>query len=114
MNQVCLVIQLHLHQYPIGPTQVEFISILLSSMALTWFTPLLEHQSPLFNDFEMLFEKFNATFGNLDKECTSNIKIRSFYQGSQLTIIYALEFKQLGCDISWGETTFISQFQFGL
>jgi hypothetical protein len=34
VNQVCLVIQLHLHQYPTGLTQIGFISTLLSSMAL--------------------------------------------------------------------------------
>jgi hypothetical protein len=73
-------------------------------MTLVWFAPLLEHQSPLFNDFETFFEKFNAIFFNLDKECTFNIKISSFYQGSRLVIIYALEFKHLVCDISWGES----------
>jgi hypothetical protein len=33
-------------------------------MALAWFAPLLEHQSPLFNDFEAFFEEFHATFGD--------------------------------------------------
>ncbi len=28
--------------------------------------------------------------------------------------MYALEFKQLACDISWNEITFMNQFQFGL
>jgi hypothetical protein len=44
----------------------------------------------------------------------SNIKIQSFCQISHLAIIYALEFKQLACDISWGEAMLMSQFQFGL
>jgi hypothetical protein len=43
-------------------------------MTLPWFTPLLEHQSPLLNDFEMFFEEFDATFGNSDKEHTFNLK----------------------------------------
>jgi hypothetical protein len=72
---VHLVIQLHFHQYPIGLTQVGFISTLLSSTTLAWFASLLEHQLPLFNDFETFFEKFSATFGNLDKKRTSNMKI---------------------------------------
>jgi hypothetical protein len=29
-------------------------------------------------------------------------------------MVYASKFKQLAYDISWGEATFISQFQFGL
>jgi len=40
VNQMCLVIPwsftLHHHWYPIGPTQIRFIGILLSSMALVW------------------------------------------------------------------------------
>jgi hypothetical protein len=40
--------------------------------------PLLEQDSPLFNDFETFIEEFNATFGDSNKEHTSNIKIRYF------------------------------------
>jgi hypothetical protein len=67
--------QLRFHWYPTNLAQVRFIGTLLSSTTLAWFTPLLKHQSPLFNDFEAFLEKFNATFGNFDKTCTSNIKI---------------------------------------
>jgi hypothetical protein len=48
--------------------QVGFIGTLLSGMTLVWFAPLLKHHSPMCNDFEVFPEKFNATFGNLDKE----------------------------------------------
>ncbi len=75
VNQMHLVIRFHLHRYPTGLAQVGLIGTLLSSIALVWFIPSLEHQSPLFNEFEIFLEEFNATFGNLDKECTSNIKI---------------------------------------
>jgi hypothetical protein len=61
------VIRLHPHQYPTGPIQVELISTLLSSTAFAWFAHLLEHQPPLFNNFEMFFEKPNATFGDFNK-----------------------------------------------
>jgi hypothetical protein len=70
-----LVIQLDPHRYPTCLVQVELISTLLSSTTFAWFTPLLEHQSPLLNDFEAFLEKFNATFGDSNKECISNIKI---------------------------------------
>jgi hypothetical protein len=40
--------------------------------------PLLEQESPLFNDFETFIEEFNATFGDSNKKHMSNIKIRSF------------------------------------
>ncbi len=54
------------------------------------------------------------TFGNLDRECTFTNKLQSFRQGSRLAYVYASKFKQLTCDISWDEATFMSQFQFGL
>jgi hypothetical protein len=43
LNQVCLVIQLHLHWYPTNLVQVGFIGTSLSSIALAWFARLLEH-----------------------------------------------------------------------
>jgi hypothetical protein len=70
-----LVILLHPHRYPTGPTLVGFVSTLSSGATLAWFVLLLEHQSPLFNDFEMFLEIFDATFGDSDKECMSSIKI---------------------------------------
>ncbi len=89
VKQICLVIWLHPYQYPIGLAQVGLVDILLLNTTLVWFAPLLEHQSPLLNDFETFLKKFNVTFRNSDKECTSNIKIWSFCQGSHSTIVYA-------------------------
>jgi hypothetical protein len=40
------------------------------------FAPLLEHQSPFLNNFEMIFEKLNVTFKDLDEERIFSIKIR--------------------------------------
>jgi hypothetical protein len=73
VNQMCLVIRLHPHWFPIGPTQIGFISILLLGKTLVWFAPLLEHQAPFLNNFETFLKKFNATFGKLDKERISSI-----------------------------------------
>jgi hypothetical protein len=89
---VCLIIRFHLQQYPTNPTQVGLIGILLLGMALAWFAILLEHQSPLFNNFEMFFEKFNATFGYSNKECMFNIKIQIFGQKSRSTMVNASKF----------------------
>jgi hypothetical protein len=90
---VHLIIQLHPHQYPTNLAQVRFIGTLLSSTAIAWFAPLLEHQSPLLNNFEAFFKEFNATFGDLDKKCTFNIKIQFLCQGSCLVVIRALDSK---------------------
>jgi hypothetical protein len=51
------------------------MNTLLSGTTFAWFTPLLEHQSSLLNNFEAFLKKLNATFGDLDKERMSNMKI---------------------------------------
>jgi hypothetical protein len=47
-------------------------------MTLAWFTPLLEYQSPLLNDFEAFLEESSATFEDLNKERMFTIKIQYF------------------------------------
>ncbi len=66
-----LVIWFRPYHYPNGLAQVELIGKLLSSITLMWFVSLLECQSPFFNNFEAFVEKFNATFGESNKEHTS-------------------------------------------
>ncbi len=78
----------HLHWYPTSLAQVGLISTLLLGTTLIWFAPFLEHQSPLFNNFEAFLEEFNATLGDLDKERMSRIKIRSFL--SNITFNYSI------------------------
>jgi hypothetical protein len=43
-----------------------------------WFMYLLEHQSPLLNDFETFAKEFCATFGNSNKDNTSTSKLDHF------------------------------------
>jgi hypothetical protein len=42
--------------------QVGLIGTLLSGMALNWFSPILEKNSPLLYDFEGFMEEFAACF----------------------------------------------------
>jgi hypothetical protein len=42
VNQIRLIIQLHLHCYPNDSTRVGLISTSLSSTTLAWFAPYLE------------------------------------------------------------------------
>ncbi len=58
------------------------VHTLLSSMAFVWLTPLLEHQSPLFNDFDAILNEFNATFENWTRDPFQQISYDPFCQGS--------------------------------
>ncbi len=59
-------------------------------------------------------EEFSATFEDFNKERTSTSKLQALHHGPHPTIVYALDFKQLACDISWDEIALMNQFQYGL
>ncbi len=52
-------------------------------------------------------------FGDSDKARTSANKLHRLQQGTRSAIVYASEFKQLACDVNWGEVALIDQFRCG-
>ncbi len=57
---------------------------------------------------------FEAVFGDSDKARTSANKLCRIQQGTRSTIVYTSEFKQLACDVNWGEAALIDQFRCGI
>ncbi len=53
-------------------------------------------------------------FGDSDKARTLTNKLRRLQQGTRSAIVYASEFRQLACDVNWGEAALIDQFRYGL
>jgi hypothetical protein len=58
--------------------------------------------------------EFEAVFEDSDKARTLANKLRRLQQGTRSAIVYALEFKQLACDVNWGEAALIDQLRCGL
>jgi hypothetical protein len=58
--------------------------------------------------------EFETVFGDSDKANTLANKLRCFQQGTRSAIVYASEFRQLTCDVNWGEAALIDQFRCGL
>jgi hypothetical protein len=58
--------------------------------------------------------EFEAVFGDSDKARTSANKLRRLQQGTRSAIVYASEFRQLACNVNWGEVALIDQFRCGL
>jgi hypothetical protein len=114
VSQVRLIMQLHPRRYFDDITRVGFVGTLLTGIAATWFAPILETSSPLLQDFNAFMAKFEAVFGDSDKARTSTNKLRCLQQGTRLAIVYASEFRQLACDVNWGEAALIDQFRCGL
>jgi len=52
--------------------------------------------------------KFEAVFGDNDKARTLANKLRRLQQGTRSAIVYASEFRQLACDVNWGEVALIN------
>jgi hypothetical protein len=113
VSQVRLIMQLHPRCYFDDTTRVGFIGALLTRTAAAWFTPILETSSPLLQDFNTFMAEFEAVFGDSDKAKTLANKLRRLQQGTRSAIIYASEFRQLACDVNWGEATLIDQFRCG-
>ena len=61
LNQVRLVIQMHPTRYATDASRVGLVGTLLIGIALSWFSPLLETNSPLLHSFEELKACFRDT-----------------------------------------------------
>jgi len=100
VSQVRLVIQLHPRRYLDDTTRVGFIGTLFTGTATAWFVPILETSSPILQDFDAFMVEFKVVFGVNDKARTSANKLRRLQQGTRSAIVYALEFRQLACDVN--------------
>ncbi|KAH8972067.1 hypothetical protein BDL97_02G174900 [Sphagnum fallax] len=75
------------------------------------------HPRRYFDDtthFNAFMVEFETVFGDNDKAKTLANKLRHLQQGTRLAIVYASEFRQLACDVNWGEAGLIDQFRCGL
>ncbi len=75
VNQVRLVFRLQPHRYAIEETQVGLIRSLLIGTALSWFSSLLEKDSPLLADLDQFLDEFNRTFGERDRALIATTKL---------------------------------------
>jgi len=114
VSQVRLIMQLHPRCYFDDTTSVGFIGTQLTGTAAAWFAPILETSSLLLQNFNAFMAEFEVVFGDNDKARTSANKLRRLQQGTCSAIVYASEFKQLVCDVNWGEAVLIDQFRYGL
>jgi hypothetical protein len=105
--------QLHPRRY-FDDTRVGFVGTLLIGTAASSFAPILETSSPLLQDFNTFMAEFEVVFRDSDKARTLANKLRCLQQGTRSAIVYASKFRQLACDVNWGEAALIDQFCCGL
>lgn len=114
VNQVRLVFRLQPHRYSTEETQVGLIGTLLTGTALSWFSSLLEKNSPLLENLDLFLEEFSRTFGERDRALIATTKLRTLQQRSRPASAYVAEFQQLACDLNWNDTALITMFRWGL
>ena len=75
VNQIQLIFQPQPQRYPTAEAQVGFIGILLSGAILSWFSLLLEKNSPILANLNNFLAEFNNTFRDTDSIQTATIKL---------------------------------------
>lgn len=114
VNQVRLIFLLQPQRYTTDATRIGLVGTLLTGQALSWFAPLYEKNSSVLESFDTFLAAFEEAFSEHDKARAATMKIRNLRQGRRPASIYASDFRQLACDIEWGEPTLVSQFYHGL
>jgi hypothetical protein len=110
VNQIRLVFRLQQQRYATEETRVGLIGTLLSGTALSWFSSLLEKNSPLLADLDQFLEEFSRTFGERDRALVATTKLRTLQQRSRPASPYVAEFQQLACDLDWNDAALITMF----
>ena len=114
VNQIRLIIRLQPRRYATSFHQVGLLGSLLTGPAEAWFAPLVETSSPLLEDFPAFLADFEATFGETDSRRVALNRIYSLQQGNRAASVYASEFRQLACEVGWGDQALRDQFRRGL
>lgn len=114
ISQVKLHFQMLPLKYPDDRTKIGFIGTLLTGIAAAWFSPLFEQGSPILSDFIAFIDEFKHMFGDYDRRAVAADKIHRLRQGYRSASTYAAEFRQLSCDLLWGEEALIDIFLRGL
>ncbi len=114
IGQVKNIICVHSSRYVTGRDRVGLIGSLLTKAAQSWFTPLVEKNSPVLDNYEEFLRQFEAIFGEHDRSWVAAQKIRSMRQANRSAATYAADFQQIQSELDWGDGALMDQFRSGL
>lgn len=114
IGQVKNVICVQSSRYAMGRDRVGLIGSLLTKAAQSWFTPLVEKNSPVLDNYEEFLRQFEAIFGEHDRSRVAAQKIRNMRQANRSAATYAADFQQIQSELDWGDGALIDQFRSGL
>jgi len=88
----------------------RLIDTLFIEVPLSWFSPILEKNSPILADFDTFWIEFNNTFGDTNRVRIATTKFRSLQQKSCTVSTYPTEFQLLVNNVDWNDNVLISAF----
>src|SRR2546421_18914 len=101
IGQVKNIICVHSSCYVIGRDRVGLIGSLLTKAAQSWFTPLVEKNSLVLDNYEEFLRQFEAIFGEHDRSWVAARKIKNMWQGNRSAATYAANFQQIQSELDW-------------
>src|SRR4051812_41685594 len=93
----------HLFRYFSGREGGGLIGSLLTKAAQSWFTPLVEKNSPLLENYEEFLRQFEAIFREHDRSWVAAQKIRNMQQANRSAATYTADFQQIQSELDWGD-----------
>ena len=93
--------------------KTTFVGSYLGGTALEWFTPLLENESELLDDYDLFVGRLKAMFGDADEARRAEASIKKLAQKGSAAD-YAAKFQLLAVKTGWDDKALMSQFRSGL
>ena len=100
--------------YPTEHSRVAYVITLLTGRALAWATALYESNSPVCLSFSSFSEEMLKVFSPEVSGRAAANKLLQLRQGRQSAADYAIQFRTLAAESSWGEQALLVTFYNGL
>lgn len=89
--------------FPDATSKAAFLLSHLTGTAAAWANPLLESNSPMLYDFDLLVVEMSRIFDTRHKVQSRDLELLDLHQGKGTLIEYLMRFNQLSAETSWPE-----------
>jgi hypothetical protein len=108
--QVSVVFQTQPSRFPDDQTKVYYLGSFLRGPAASWFSPLVEKQDPILQDWTQFLESFKQTFEHPDRPAEAARQLRALRQGSKSAALLAADFRRIAVDVEWTTSSLMDTF----
>jgi hypothetical protein len=114
LQQCNLLFTMNSASYSSDALKVSTMISLLSGDALTWVTPVIEHQHSCLSSYNEITTIFTEIFGDPNHIHAAEQALQSLTQGRNSVAIYGSNFRRLVVDTEWNESARVHNFRLGL